>query len=184
MVTPKIFPFWKVRVIVTTAFDPSGSSGELHRGIDLANYQDVIKNPPLYSMINGVVYDKFYSDSFGNTIILKADNGMGFLYAHMMNESPLSIGNRVTPETIVGYVGTTGISTGIHLHLEMQDLTNHDWVYKAPASYYTNPATFMGINNSVDGTIYYYEGGTPVPPPLPPVSIPRNKKFPWAVIRR
>ena len=58
--------------------------------------------------------------------------------------------------------GTTGSSSGIHLHLEMQDLTNHDWIYRAEKEVYTNPADFMGIPNVEGISAIYY--GTPIPP--------------------
>lgn len=58
--------------------------------------------------------------------------------------------------------GTTGSSTGIHLHLEMQDISQHDWIYQAPKETYTNPAEFMGIPNQEGISVIYY--GTPIPP--------------------
>lgn len=55
-----------------------------------------------------------------------------------------------------------GSSTGIHLHLEMQDISSHDWVFGADLSEYENPADFMGIPNQQGISVIY--NGTPQPP--------------------
>ena len=97
-------------------------------------------------------------------IIIKDNTtGMGFLYAHMAMPSPLRVGDSVSIGDFVGIEGTTGDSTGIHLHLEMQDISSHDWEYGAPKSYYTNPADFMGIPNTQGISAVYY--GNPRPKP-------------------
>lgn len=44
----------------------------------------------------------------------------------------------------------------------MQDISNHNWIFGADKSYYTNPATFMGIPN-VEGISVIYNG-IPIPP--------------------
>ena len=155
-----------------------------HRGLDISTGN----NDPLYSMCNGtVVFSGAQTDpttgdytGYGNYIIMKADNGMGFLYAHMKELSNKHVGDRVIIGEQVGIEGTTGDSTGNHLHLEMQDLTNHDWIYGAPKSYYENPATFMGLPNE-EGVLAIYNG-TPVPPtPTPTI---RRGKFPWVLYAR
>ena len=67
--------------------------------------------------------------------------------------------------TLVGHEGTTGSSTGVHLHLEMQDLTNRGWIFGAPLSDYLNPADFMGFPNTPNISVIY--NGTPGPGPGP-----------------
>lgn len=81
---------------------------------------------------------------------------MGFLYAHMNEPSMLSVGDKVQIGSLVGYEGTTGSSSGIHLHVEMQDISNHSWVFQAPKEYYTNPAEFMGFPNQEGISVIYY----------------------------
>ena len=153
-----------------------------HRGLDISTG----RNSNLYSMCNGtVVFSGAERDGQGNLsgygyyIILKENStNMGFLYAHMRVQSSYNVGDTVRFGDIVGIEGTTGDSTGIHLHLEMQDLTNHNWIYGAPKEYYTNPATFMGIPN-VEGTqaIYNYN-------PQPIIHKTKNNKFPWVLYTR
>lgn len=88
--------------------------------------------------------------------------GMGFLYAHLHEPSNKNVGESVTIGEQVGLEGTTGSSSGIHLHLEMQDISNHSWQYQAPKEVYTNPAEFMGIPNVEGISAIYF--GTPIPP--------------------
>ena len=118
----------------------------------------------LYSMCNGtVVYKTFDANGFGYYIIIKdAETGMGFLYGHLSEESPLNVGDSVSVGQYVGHEGTSGSSTGIHLHLEMQDISNHDWVFGADLSEYENPADFMGIPNMQGISAIY--NGSPQPP--------------------
>lgn len=93
----------------------------------------------------------------GNYIIMKDDiTGMGFLYAHMKEPTMLKVGDKVKIGTLLGYEGTTGSSSGIHLHIEMQDISEHDWIFRAPKEYYTNPAEFMGFPNTEGISVIYY----------------------------
>jgi murein DD-endopeptidase MepM/ murein hydrolase activator NlpD len=50
------------------------------------------------------------------------DHGDGFmtLYAHFQAPPPVKIGQRVEQGQVVGYAGTTGNSTGVHLHFELR----------------------------------------------------------------
>lgn len=131
-------------------------------------------------MCNGTLITKEYdADGFGNYIIIKADDGTGFLYAHMADPSPLSVGDNVKIGDYVGWEGTTGSSTGIHLHLEMQDLSNRNWIFGADLSQYLNPADFMGIPNTANISCIY--NGTPKPP-TPQTK--KQNKFKWVLYSR
>ena len=68
------------------------------------------------------------------------------------------------------------IAHGIHLHLEMQDLSNRNWIFGADLSEYLNPADFMGFPNQAGISVYY--DGTPIPPK--PINIKKNK-FKWVL---
>ena len=115
---------------------------------------------------------------FGYYIIIKEDTtGMGFLYGHMREESSLNVGDKVIQGQYVGHEGTTGASTGIHLHLEMQDISSHNWIFGADLSQYENPATYMGFPNTEGISVIY--DGTPIPPEPKPK---KRKKFPWFII--
>ena len=101
---------------------------------------------------------------------------MGFLYAHLKEPSVKNVGDTVNIGEFVGIEGTTGSSTGIHLHLEMQDISTHSWIFHAPKETYTNPADFLGIPN-VEGTVAIYYG-TPIP------TTPKRNKFKWVLYAR
>lgn len=116
----------------------------------------------VYSISDGRVIRSDYSSSYGNIVIIKSSSGMGFLYAHLREKSILNVGDNVEIGTYIGHEGATGDVTGIHLHIEMQDLTNHDWVYGAPKSYYSNPAAYMGFPNQEGISVIYY--GNPIFP--------------------
>lgn len=157
-----------------------------HRGLDIATPK-ALGNVPLYSMCKGTIVHKAWDeDGYGNYIIMKDSiTGMGFLYAHMVNPSPLNIGDTVEIGSYVGNEGTTGSSTGIHLHVEMQDISSHSWIFGADKSYYSNPAEFMGFPNKEGISIIYY--GTPKPPdpPTPPTPLNYKKsKFKWVLYAR
>ncbi len=152
----KIAPFINIEFVVTSEWWEQPRN---HKGLDIATYSSAGTNVPVYSMCNGEIVVNSYDDGgFGNYIIMKdSTSKMGFLYAHLRDRSNLAVGSKITVGQQVGIEGTTGHSTGIHLHVEMQDLTNHDWQYQAEKSVYSNPADFLGIPN-VAGITVIYEG--------------------------
>lgn len=180
----RIAPFINIEFVITSEWWELPRN---HRGLDIATYYSAGTNVPLYSMCDGEVVTVAYdTGGYGNYIIMKdSTTGMGFLYGHMRDRSNKNVGDTVRQGEQVGIEGTTGHSTGIHLHLEMQDLSNHSWQYQAPKEVYTNPATFMGIPN-VEGVTAIYDG-TPIPPepPEPPTPTEWEKtKFPWVLYAR
>lgn len=58
--------------------------------------------------------------SYGNYVVIDHGNGNSTLYAHMRSRA-VSEGQMVKQGQVIGYVGTTGSSTGNHLHLEVRD---------------------------------------------------------------
>lgn len=159
----RIAPFINITFYVTSEWWEQPRN---HRGLDIATPSSM-GNVPLYSMCNGTVILKSYDhDGYGNYLIMKdSQTQMGFLYAHLNEPTPLNVGDNVQIGSFVGNEGTTGSSTGIHLHVEMQDLTNHDWIFHGDKDVYTNPAEFMGIPNQEGISVIYY--GTPIPPEPP-----------------
>ena len=159
VVNARIAPFINVEFEVTAEFGHYPSGGE-HNGLDISTG----RNDNLYSIVDGVITDKgFQSGGYGNYIVMKdSQTEQGFLYGHMKEPSPLSVGDRVTYGTFVGIEGTTGLSTAEHLHLGSQDMTgkNH-WTFGLPISQLLNPALWLDIPN-VLGTLAIYNG-TPLP---------------------
>lgn len=85
-----------------------------HDGIDIANSQGTA----IYATADGVAVARH--PDFGNSIVLKHELPSGqrvySLYAHMVSPSPLSIGQVVKKGQTIGLMGSTGFSTGPHLH--------------------------------------------------------------------
>jgi len=94
-----------------------------HLGVDLSSSN---KSITIYPIANGVVTVK-YIDNYGALVIKIRHNVGGRIiystYAHMRSWS-VNLGQVVTPSTPIGQMGSTGWSTGPHLHLE---LTTCDW---------------------------------------------------------
>lgn len=105
------------------------------------------------------------------------------MYVHLDSYAPgIEVGTRVSKNQFVGMEGMTGQATGIHLHLEMQDLNrwNNVWHWSYNKSDYLDPAQYMGIDN-IQGTWWIYDGDIP---PTPPTPTSKKKKFPWYIINR
>ncbi len=163
--------WWNVRT------NPVTGQTEIHRGLDIATGG----NDAVYSMLTGIVHSLGTSSSRGNWIIIKDNNpssstyGYATLYMHLRDLPIVNQGDSVVAGQQVGVEGTTGQSTGIHLHVEMQDLNrfNDVWTATYNQSDYLDPTQFMGIPN-VEGTECYYDG-TPYIPPTPTVTIKKHK---------
>jgi len=98
-----------------------------HMGIDYA----APIGTPIFSVANGKVVHLGYNGAFGNLIILEHDGGYRTYYAHLSNYNvELALGNEVRRGLEIGYVGSTGRSTGPHLHFELRK----DGVYIDPYS--------------------------------------------------
>ena len=84
-----------------------------HSGIDMAASQGT----PIYPSMSGVVEVAGFNSTYGNYVIIRHHSGYKTLYGHMVRPAPVKVGNYVyAGTTVIGYVGTTGMSTGPHLH--------------------------------------------------------------------
>jgi murein DD-endopeptidase MepM/ murein hydrolase activator NlpD len=87
-----------------------------HRGIDYA----ADAGTEIMATADGVIIERGWDNSYGNTIRIRHNNGWVTRYAHMRAfKSGLAVGSRVSQGDIIGYVGMTGLATGPHLHYEM-----------------------------------------------------------------
>lgn len=64
-----------------------------------------------------------WNGGYGNYIVVKHDNGTQTLYAHL-SSNLATIGQKVTQGQVIGYMGSTGKSTGTHLHFEVRGAKN------------------------------------------------------------
>lgn len=89
---------------------------KMHKGVDFA----APSGTPIYAAGDGVVEYSGKKGGYGNYVRVKHNNQYATAYAHMSKISPkLAKGKRVRQGDVIGYVGTTGNSTGPHLHYEV-----------------------------------------------------------------
>ena len=107
-----------------------------HTGIDL------VGDDTIYSSCDGEVVLTGYDKSYGNFVVVKNNIDKNYhWFCHLSHISTTS-GTKVTRTSILGKMGSTGNSTGKHLHFEIRDKTNK-------YGNCLNPAEYMGIPNSV-----------------------------------
>ncbi|MCL2480395.1 MAG: M23 family metallopeptidase [Spirochaetaceae bacterium] len=95
---------------------PVEGYNHMHRGLDFA----APKNTPIIASGSGTVELAGWNGGYGNCIIIRHANEYKTLYAHMNGyANGVKKGKYVKQGEIIGYVGTTGVSTGNHLHYEI-----------------------------------------------------------------
>ena len=113
--TPSIWPTYGW---LTGSFggrpDPFTGEPAFHQGLDIATE----KGRPVYATANGVVESAAHSGEYGNLLVLKHEFGLTTRYGHL-SKFRVKAGASVARGDIIGYVGSTGRSTGAHLHYEI-----------------------------------------------------------------
>lgn len=104
---------------------------EHHSGIDIAGTG---YGSPIYAANNGVVITRQWNDSYGYYVVINHNNGYWTLYGHMSRFSDIKVGDIVIRGRVIGYVGSTGDSSGPHLHFEVWKGCN--WCRVNPFSLY------------------------------------------------
>lgn len=100
--------------ISCTFWEPDAIRGLPHKGIDIP----APEGTPILAAHDGTVLVSGWNDSYGNQVLLDNGAGLSTRYAHM-TETAVSAGETVVAGQVIGYVGSTGDSTGGHLHLEL-----------------------------------------------------------------
>jgi len=97
-------------------FHPILRTWRSHRGVDYA----ADAGAEIMATSDGVVIHRGYDSSYGNSIQIRHPNSFITRYAHMRGfRSGIVLGSRVRQSEVIGYVGSTGLATGPHLHYEM-----------------------------------------------------------------
>lgn len=110
---------WPVQGVVTSSFgerlDPFRGEGAFHTGIDIATAE----GDPIHATADGTVIKASMGNGYGREIILDHGHGIETLYAHLSGFA-VTAGQDVHRGDIIGYVGSSGRSTGPHLHYEVR----------------------------------------------------------------
>lgn len=88
--------------------------GDYHKGIDISGVSD----RTIKAADNGVVVSAGYDGGYGNKVVINHNNGYKTIYAHLSSIN-VSAGETVEQGSAIGIMGTTGNSTGVHLHFEV-----------------------------------------------------------------
>jgi murein DD-endopeptidase MepM/ murein hydrolase activator NlpD len=95
--------------------DPFNGEMAFHDGIDLA----VKRGTDIMALKDGVVTFSGFKGGYGNTVIVRHEGGLETIYSHAARNH-VSEGQAVTAGTVLADVGSTGRSTGPHLHFEVR----------------------------------------------------------------
>lgn len=115
-------------------YSPVGRGRELHTGLDISGTGYGAK---IYATNNGVIYKAEYHYSYGYHVVINHNNGYYSLYAHMSKIAPnMKKGRTVAKGEVIGYVGSTGDSTGPHVHYEIWK--GCDYCHVNPSVLYPN----------------------------------------------
>jgi murein DD-endopeptidase MepM/ murein hydrolase activator NlpD len=87
-----------------------------HLGIDYA----AASGTPVWAVAAGRVSFRGWLGGLGKTVKVRHDNGYESWYGHLSRFPNLRLGQRVQQKQVIGYVGSTGLSTGPHLHFTLQ----------------------------------------------------------------
>jgi murein DD-endopeptidase MepM/ murein hydrolase activator NlpD len=137
--TPTMWPLKGVRGNITTRFGwtihPFTHLGYLHTGVDIA----WALGTPVEATANGTVSQTGYTEDTGNFITIQHKYGFTTRYLHLL-QIVTRKGNHVNRGDTIGYLGSTGLSTGPHLHYEVRLGAN-----------YVDPMNFLSITPDLAG---------------------------------
>lgn len=149
-----LWPLQGVSTTLTSTFtyrsSPTTGYHEFHTGIDITKSGGGTYGYPIRAANDGTVALAQYSNvSYGNHIVIDHGGGMMTLYGHCSSfASDMKVGLKVKKGDIIAYVGSTGNSTGPHLHFSV--LINN---------VYVNPLNYSYINENCTNSNYYRHVG-------------------------
>jgi murein DD-endopeptidase MepM/ murein hydrolase activator NlpD len=112
--TPTIWPTWgRITTLFCDGRATTWRSG-LHKGLDIANSSGT----PITTSATGIVIFAGWHAGYGKKIIIYHSDAYSTVYAHLSRIN-VEVGDEVSKGEIIGYMGSTGRSTGSHLHYEV-----------------------------------------------------------------
>ena len=112
---------------------PTKGATTNHQGIDIVLYSDKVP-----AVVGGTVESSGYNSASGNYVSIRDSKGNLHTYRHLAERSKLKSGDLVKEGQTIGTQGSTGISTGKHLHYDVKGL----------AGEYINPTSFFTTGNN------------------------------------
>ncbi len=137
--TPSLWPTeGEITSLFGYRFSPmhrgDGETGEFHAGLDIANAADTL----VHATADGTVRFSGWSQGYGNMVVIDHGYGVSTLYGHT-SKTLVKASDRVMRGQVIAYMGTTGRSTGAHLHYEV-------WRQGRPV----NPMTYLKVRSGPD----------------------------------
>lgn len=114
--TPSLWPIrGPIRSHYGQRLDPFSREGEFHLGVDISGlYGSAVRTPA-----DGLVIYSYRKSAYGNLIIVDHGNGITTRHGHL-SRFAVRTGQKLKKGDIIGYVGTSGRTTGAHLHYEVR----------------------------------------------------------------
>ena len=113
----RLTSFFGIRKFPLDAYDENGvedHAEEFHRGIDIANHEGT----PVQATADGVVRIASWQGGYGRLVVIDHGRGYRTYYAHN-SQLLVKPGESVKRGQVISYMGTSGMSTGFHLHYEV-----------------------------------------------------------------
>lgn len=95
--------------------DPKGAGRRMHAGVDMAGP----RGTPIYATADGVVITAGRESGYGNVVKIRHDFGLETVYGHL-SRIRVKVGQQISRNMQIGDMGSTGRSTGSHLHYEVR----------------------------------------------------------------
>lgn len=126
---------------------PISGQYKMHNGIDV-----VLSDNNIPAFTGGtVVRSGYQSNGYGYQIMIEDSKGNYHLYAHLAGNPYYKVGDTVPTGSIIGVQGTSGSSTGVHLHYEIRSDQNSTASSIDPNEYYSGGYSLVGLSGAVTG---------------------------------
>jgi murein DD-endopeptidase MepM/ murein hydrolase activator NlpD len=117
---------WPVNGVITQYFT------RRHNGLDIA----IRAGTPIHAADSGrVIWAGWRTDGLGYCVMIDHLNGYTTVYGHMIRQPPVYVGQYVSRGQVIGYIGSTGHSTGPHVHFLIKVGGGTSHVYRNPLAY-------------------------------------------------
>lgn len=112
-------PIWPIHGRITTLFGvPELPYERIHTGLDISDGKPAGVTP-IHPFKPGRIAQVVHGGGLGNHVVIAHGSGMTSVYGHL-DSTTVHVGQLVTEQTVIGYEGSTGASTGPHLHFEIR----------------------------------------------------------------